>query len=438
MDDFVFTFDVNPFKSAIDQITTGFDSLRSTLENFSNVAQGKSEQWIKNTSETIKKTSRKMKQHTETSITNFSENASKMISALTKRVLGLGAAYLSIRKALQYIPEIGRAFRHAGDIALRSFLWPLRKLLIPVLNDLLAWVRDHRIMFVRWGSVLANAFKAVFTIVKSVINLIKTLAGAFIDKFEQMFGKTTTKLSDVMNILMFKFTVLVEYLTAILTPVAEKIGALVANIVGLFRKFFEGIAEGAGNIKPYFADILGQLGRLFELITNISDSAGVMGKAFKTLGIILGATLQPFLAGIGQTIDIIASGVEKLMLTLKAFKAWREDDTAGLRKALKEREQVNKDFQERFEKRWKAVGAGLTEAGKGIGKTWTEPVKESKSSTSKNVKIETKIDMGKTEINIKTEGDAKKAGENFAMGMSHTLNRELRKMVNDAALGVAS
>ena len=57
---------------------------------------------------------------------------------------------------------------------------------------------------------------------------------------------------------------------------------------------------------------------------------------------------------------------------------------------------------------------------------------------NKNIKVEAKIDMGKTEINITSEGDAQRIGKEFASNMSQELNKQLRKMLQDSNLGVAS
>jgi len=447
MDDFVFTFDVNPFMAAMDQISKGFETLKESVQGFSQTTEGKSNETIQKTNEVIKKGNDKLKKGMEVSVSNFADNSKKMLNSLIKRVAALGTAYLSIRKVLQYIPEIGRAFRHAGDIALRSLLWPLREELIPLLNKMLAWVRDHRVMFVRWGAVIANAFRSVFTIVKGIIGVVKTLVDSFMSRFELIFGKTTNRLSDVMNIIMFKFTVMIEYLLAVLNPVAEKIGTMVAGIAGLFKEFFIGFKDAAGDLSPYLSDIANSLSRIWTSITGINDSTGILGKTFRTLGQILGTVLHPILAIIGQTIDTLASGIEGIISAVQVFKAWKRDDKDEIRRLMNEREVMSKEFEARMKQRWGNAWENIKEGVKGIGETWTkpkenteiikEPVRTSMNTESKTIRLEAKIDMGRTEININTEGDAQKIGEQFAMSMNQTLNQQLRKMLQDSNLGVA-
>ena len=451
MDDFTFTFDVEPFKTAIEQISKGFEALKQSVGQGLDMVENKSGETVQNTVNQVKKSGKQLKKNMDINVANFSDNSKKMINSLITKLGLLAAGFFSIRKALQYIPEVGRAFKHAGDIALRSFLWPLRRQLIPLLNKMLAWVRDHRAMFVRWGTVLANAFRTVFTIVKGIIGVVKTLVDSFISKFELIFGKTTNKLSDVMNILMFKFTVMIEYLLAVLKPVAEKIGSLAAYIAGLFKDFFEGFKEGLGDITPFIGDITDSLSGLWRVLNKINTSGGLLNKTFRTLGQILGIVLQPVLAFIAQSIDFLSNSIENLIYGIDILKAMKAGDIGEIARLREERKKISDELTQRTRERWSGVGTGMLESLKGLRDIWVTPKKETSrneiikepirvpaKTENKNIKLEAKIDMGKTEININTEGDAEKIGKQFATSMSQTLNQQLRKMLQDSNLGVAS
>ena len=203
------------------------------------------------------------------------------------------------------------------------------------------------------------------------------------------------------------------------------------------------------------------------------------------------------IAIIGQSIDILASSIEGLISAIKILKAWRKDDNnEEVKRLMLEREQMSKDFEARMKKRWSTTWEGMKEGFLKVvapeerktkpvevpikptiqkrneapmkpiviperikesketqtretkeskekiiereKKITLNPVKTFKKTETKNIKVEAKIDMGRTEININSEGEAEKIGKEFASNMSQELNKQLRKMLQDSNLGVAS
>lgn len=88
----------------------------------------------------------------------FGDSSAKMSNAVTAGILKAGAVvgalvgtFKGLGNVLKRMPEIGQVFGVAKDIFFKNFLFPIRKELLPLLQQLLDWVRDNRAMFVRWA-----------------------------------------------------------------------------------------------------------------------------------------------------------------------------------------------------------------------------------------------------------------------------------------------
>lgn len=433
----VFTFDTNPFKNAVKDISRGFTNLKGNITQFTKDSAKKTSNFFgtfkRKGSEAVEQTSKS----SEVSISNFKDNASSMVSALSKKVLGLGAAFLGIKKALTYLPEIGRAFKHAGDIAMRSLMWPLRKVLIPMLQKLIDWARDHRVMFVKWGVAIANAFKTVVAIVKNVINLAKTFVNSFITEFEAVFGKVTKSMTDIANILMFKIAAVAQFIMISLEPVFKFLGKSVARSAELWGNFFEGLVNGFGEIGSIFEDFGNSFSRILKLLGLMNDTGGALVKTFKTLGLIIGGALRLAVLSVAQIVDTLITSFEKLILVAKTFSAWLDDDKEAMKKFEAESEKVGKEAGKRFRER---TGQNVTESTIEKIKEMYTPKESSPSKEQKggSKKIENSVNVGDINVNVKTESDAEKVGVTLGESLRHQLSQQMGKQLKDAEMGVAS
>lgn len=427
MDDFVFTFDVNPFMTAMDQISDGFNSLKSTLVSFSDSFQKKSDQTAQTTSERIQRSSKRFKKTNETNIANFSDNASKMIGALTKRLAALGAAYLSFKALLSQIPEIGTAFKSAGNIFLRNFLWPLRQYLLPLLQKMLAWVRDNRSMFVKWGTVLVSAFKVVAQIVKGLFNLVKSFVSGFSNTFKRIFGITTKSISDMINLLLFKVTVLAQFILITLEPVFKKIGEAIATLMGHFKTLAKGVGEGFGDIIEPFIQLKEVLNDIINSIFKGNDLVIDWGETFRKTGLIIGATLKFILTGLIGVIDVIQIAIRAVIKFFQAWSAIMKGDIGRLDIIREESGKMFSDFGKRFQNYNKSLEESQRrfQESWGKGTVFKENMKETERITEKipirsprgviNNKTESKVNATYN-INVTTPSEARAVGENLARG----------------------
>lgn len=414
MDDLVFTFNSIPFLNGINKIAGGFRLLKSAATGFFEGAKQGWNDFFSKTKKDSDKTQKSM-------VTNFGDNANSIVGALTKRVALLGASFLSLRKIISSIPEIGRSFKIAGDILMRNLFWPLRKLLMPMLQKMLDWVRDHRAMFVRWGVHIANAFRAVVNIVKGLISLVKNFVQSFINRFEAIFGKVTKRMGDIVNIIMFKITAVTEFLIILLEPVMKRLGDLFAIAFAGAKKFFDGFMSGIGNVTVPLMDMAKSLSRLLDLFVKSDKATGSLFRTLKALGTFIGGALRITIEGFAQLIDTVVTSIQGLVEVVSMLKGARQGFTP------KQIEEQKKRFQEL----WKGYKERSLERGSGI-KTTVIGKGASLSPISSSIKI------GDMNINIKTEGDAKKVGQQFAQGIHDTLYKKLNQNINDALLGVST
>jgi len=431
MNDLVFTFNTKPFESAMTNIKGGLSSVTKNFKQFANTGKEKMASFFRDT----KKGSEEVKKENQTSVKNFSDNSKSMIGALTKRVGALAAAYMSVRAAMKYIPEIGRAFQHAGDIMMRSLFWPIRKVLIPLLQKMLDWVREHRIMFVRWGVNIANAFRVVITVVKGVIGLVKTFVNSFIGRFEAIFGKVTKSMGDIANIVMFKITVVAQYLIALLQPVFSMLGDMFAKGIENVANFFQGFAEGFGETAPMFKDFENSLSRILTLFDRITMKGGVMTQMIKDFGTVSGQILKLAVSGFGQLLDSLISAIEGSIVSIDYWKAWYNDDVKKMEVLKKEHDALIKEHDKRATERWTEQPERSTREVKEKTPRFISPAKETKA---KNIKIENNIKVEGVNVNVRTEGDGERIGRAVGKGINDTLHGQIKQNITNAVMGVAS
>lgn len=317
MDDVTLTFDPSSFESALGKITGSLDSMNQKFNDF-----GK--QGVKS----LKKS--------EFSAINFTK-------ALAPLLIAVGA----FKSALKTIPEIGRTFSIAGSIFMKNFLWPLRKELIPILQKLLDWVRDNRAMFVRWGTVVSNIFRVIKSVIIGIWDTLKRLWEVISSRLEQIFGKTTSSVTEMANLILFKIALIAEFVIAIFGNIAEVIIDTFFGVVEAMKGFFDGMMTGIGDLGPEFDQLIKWFGQLFDLISGTDKKSSALIKTFKALGLVIGSVVGPVIRLLVTTIDGLLLKIEQIPLALKAFSAWRADDTKGVRKYKDQIIKLQQDFNDR-------------------------------------------------------------------------------------------
>ena len=317
----------------------------------------------------------------------------------------------------------------SSDIIQRNLLWPLRKELAPMLQKMLDWVRDHRAMFVRWGGVLVNIFRAVTQVVKGFISMFKAMIEPIANKMKQIFGDTAGGISDVFNIVLFKITAVIMFLQVAFMPIVTKIGEAVAWMIGLWNAYFEGWKNGIAGIAGPFGDLVNQVNELLDLLALTDGQTNILYASFKVLGDFVGTTLYTAVSGLAQFIDGLVTNIKNIVDGI----SWAKAKLSGTATEAKEISDRMEQREAEFDKRSSARIDGLK-------KKWGEFADRSKATfspssntSSKQINATSKVNIEKMEIKLGPGEDPKKAGEGFIEGMNKKNSQNFKNILLNEA-----
>jgi hypothetical protein len=291
---------------------------------------------------------------------------------------------------------------------------------------MLNWVRDNRVVFLRLGVVIKNAFKTAISIVKNFFNVLKSL----VEGFNETMGNILRfdNITEALNVAMFKITLLFSFLEIQLRPFAKILGQIFGQIIKSVQSFVKGFAETFKSVTKS----MGVWDDLKKILEGIRDLLDYISPAFEVLGNIVGT--------------VLATQIKLLILPLKILMKF----LGGLKDLLDKKitfEEFITGFKDEAWESLKDVGKGILE---GAGKTIETGQKAFKKMTGKEEKVDDAIikpdgtiirtnpldtimavknpeksmeglrqlSIGDMNINLTvTEGNAKQAGINFIDGL---------------------
>jgi len=391
MDDVALTFDPTGFLKGIDAINKHLDTMNGKFDN-----SGK--QSVKNNKTT------------------------KLAAGNLLAVVAKGAVVIGlIKSALRQIPEIGKAFQIAGGIAMKNFMWPLRRLLIPMLRKLLDWTRDNRAMFLRWGTTVANMFRGLFAIVKQTWEMMKRLWEHLSKTVERVFGNTFKSITELANIALFKVTAIIMFTQMMIEPFYHWLIDMFGKGLVIMQSFWDGMKDGIVDIMPALEDLSETWKRIWNDMTGVDDQTQSLANSFKILGVGIGATLGIALTSLTQALDSINYGIDMAILKFKMLKAL--GNKFEMKRLEKEELRLDREHEARADKRWAEQGGRLEEADVNLQKmqgVYEQPVK--KVNTTNNKKIETTNNHNnRIVININGAKEPEQVGKSVKYEMSNVL-----------------
>lgn len=292
-DDLEFGFDTSFFDKGINKVMSGFSAMENTA---SKVAKG----------------------------------VNRGLSRVIRRIGVLAAGFLSVRKALQNMPEVGQAFGIAKDVFIRNLLFPLRKEIFPLLQRMLDWVRDSRTRFVRWGVTIANIFRSITAGARNIIRTIRNMSENLANFASRIFGDRVRDIEEITNLIIFKFATIIQFATLMF----DKLGGFISSIfasteaqrffdsfigfldkvlefgVGTFQSFFSGITAGLSG-----SDVaIDKLADAFIRLFNAFGRNGFEGwnKFVEDLGIFTGELIVASIDAFARALDGLVSALENL------------------------------------------------------------------------------------------------------------------------------
>jgi hypothetical protein len=402
MDDIALSFDPSGFLSGLNAVT---DKLGTLNNNFQQMGQKGQKQ-------------------------------TQAVGLSAKNLLGvfgkLGMLAGAVKGLLSGIPELGQTFKIAGDIFQKNFLWPLRKELMPILQSFLNWVRDNRAMFVKWGTVLANVFRSIFSILKMVMKIAKDLFRTLADSLERIFGKTTQTVTDMMNVILFKITAIAMFILMTLKPIFEFLIDQFTKIIERVKNFAEGFWESFGSVIPILKEFANLWDRIMKIFNKLTPAQSKVNSSFKRLGSILGTTVLVVLLAIVSALDLVITGVEKAVNRLSYFNAWRKGDKREMKLLNTENEKINRDAKKRFLERGEMIKNSAIRTKDILMGTNTKEQVTTNNNSSTNIKgqVTTNNNSGTTVndnkvVNINVSGA--RGPEETAKTVERNLPEELRE-----------
>lgn len=377
-EDIELTYDYTPFLKAVNKMSGSFDD------------------FSKNMNKQSAKTEKVSTQKNKTTGKGFMK-----LAFLAGLVV---AGVMLIKKAIQSIPEIGKTFAIAGGIIKRNLLWPLRKELIPYLQKMLDWVRDHRSMFVKWGVAIGKVFKVIKAVFMLGVKIVSTFVGAFKNAIKDLFDISAKNISKVFNLLIFKIITLIMLLEIKLRPLAKILGKIFAEIVKVIWNFVSSFGKAMAKVLRDMGAI-GKIKSIWKSIDDIFKRMNISMGAIKNLGNILGKILGvtivgalEIIAGIFQTIKNTIESIISLVKIVKGEMKWSDFGK------ILETQRQNKPDEDIF---------GLLPEKKSVINDSSGIVNKKEIANNVNVLMDVKLNV--------TEGSAKEAGENFTSGIENKI-----------------
>lgn len=301
--DLDFNFNPTPFTNAIQKIA---QSLNFVEDKFKSAA-GKMNLFTKKTVDDSKKKAEVIK---DTSV-NFGKQMGSALTGLIGKMGALGAAYLGAKALMSRMPEVGQAFSIAGDILMKNFVWPLRQELMPHLQKLLNWARDNRTTMLQWGQVLVNIFRAIVQVAKTIIDGLKPIFDVFKKIIKDIFGSTVKSLSDVMNILLFRLTVITLFIVTLFKPVIKALSNVIYWISQVARAFAGGFMSAydssLGTWTEVISSLINSFVKLVDAIFGVGEESDKSFTKSRKAGELLGGAIKMIVLAVRDLIDMLTA-----------------------------------------------------------------------------------------------------------------------------------
>lgn len=290
----IFTFDTSPFLRGLKKVTEGIGGLQKSAGNMA-----------KNVSSGV-------------------VNAVKKIGLLT-------LAFKGVQSAIREMPEIGKTFQIAKGIIMKNLLFPLRKAVFPLLQKFLNWVRDNRAMFVKWGQTLVNVFTTVVSAVGKVIDIGNRLMKTFAGFIGRVFGTEIRSFQELLNILSFKFAVVIEFISSLLGKVGDTMGPIIKVIADNIGKILDPVMKIAGHIIDIVSGLFdmkndgSSLVDIFRNIMNfVGDAATFVAEMVESFIKGLKPHIKPIAETIGKIAGYFKSMFDSVFGSNESIKGWKE------------------------------------------------------------------------------------------------------------------
>lgn len=284
-----FPFDVKGFKKAVDQMSESISSMETKLNKFGGTMQ---------------------------------KSVSKGIMFAAAKI---GLLVKGFKSVMKNMPEIGQAFKIAGDIMSKEFFFPIRQQIMPYLQKMLDWVRDHRALFAKWGQAVADVLKTVIDVGKTLYNTFKDVVKILTNSLQKGLGTSFKSLDEFMSVLQVK----IAFVTLL-------IGDAVKAMVEKIAPTFEYIVEKGSEILSFFASLASSWLSLNDNGDSLFTVLDKVYQVFDKIVHIIGDSLAGFFEGLIPPLKNLMTPIDNVADSfLRLLNIFGEDDNSGLKTAFK-------------------------------------------------------------------------------------------------------
>lgn len=288
-DEVKFPFDVKNFQKAVDQMSKSISSMGDKLNKFGGTMQ---------------------------------KSVSKGIMSATAKI---GLLVKGFKSMMKNMPEIGQAFKIAGDIISKEFFFPIRQQIMPYLQKMLDWTRDHRALFAKWGQAVADVLKTIIDVGKTLWNTLKDVVKILTDSLQKGLGTSFKSLDEFISVLQVK----IAFMTLL-------IGDVIKEMVEKISPTFEYIVEKGSEILRFFASLASSW---LTLNSNGDSLVTVLDKVYQVFDKIthvVGDSLTGFFEGLIPPLKNLMTPIDNIADSfLRLLNIFGEDDNSGLRTVFK-------------------------------------------------------------------------------------------------------
>lgn len=283
-----FPFDVEGFQRAVNQMSTSVSSMENKLNKFGGTMR---------------------------------KSVSKGIMSATAKI---GLLVKGFKSVIKNMPEIGQAFKIAGDIMSKEFFFPIRQQIMPYLQKMLDWVRDHRALFAKWGQAVADVLKTVIDVGKTLWSTLKSVVEILTNSLQKGLGTSFKSLEEFISVLQVKISFVTLLLGDAIKAMFEKI-----------TPTFEYIIENGARVLSFFTELLGawtmgnNTGKIFmDLMNTLYD-------IFDRIVHVIGNSVVSFLQGMLQPLKDLSAPLDTVNNAFqRLLSLFGDGENTGLKKVF--------------------------------------------------------------------------------------------------------
>lgn len=261
----------------------------------------------------------------EKKVESFGKTMTQSVAkGITSAVAKIGLLVKGFQSVMKNMPEIGQAFKIASSIMTKEFFFPIRKFIMPYLQKMLDWVRDHRTMFAKWGTAVVDVLKVVTGVAKQLWGVFKNITEVLTNSLQKGLGTSFKSLDEFINVLSVKISVVTLLIGDATKAMFDKIAPTLEYVIekgSRILKFFGSLASSWVSLNDNGASI----GTVLEKMYNIFD------KIVRIIGDSLGA----FFEGLIEPLKDLMTPLDKILDSFSRLLSIFGDDNSGLMYAFK-------------------------------------------------------------------------------------------------------